>query len=134
MRYQRAEIPLKLNSFAAARLFFSGCFAEQDPASESLWVAHLDDDGRCLHVSRYLGDMCSVGLPLRDIILDAARHASAAIVLAHNHPSGSADPSESDLRATRWLAAVAQAIDCRLADHLVFGGTECASFRKLGYL
>lgn len=134
MRYQRAEIPLKLTGVAAARRFFSGCFAEQGPDQESLWVAHLDAEARCLHLSRHPGDACGVEFPLREIVVDAARHGSAAILLAHNHPSGDARPSDSDLRATRRLAAAAEALDCRLLDHLVFAGAECTSMRRLGYL
>lgn len=134
MRYQRAELPLKLDHFAAARGFFSGCFAEQESPTECLWVAHLDDEGRCLHVSHHEGDAGGVSMPLRHIILDAARHGSAAILLAHNHPSGDPRPSDSDLRATRRLATAAEALDCRLVDHLVFAGAECTSLRGLGYL
>lgn len=134
MRYQRAEPPLKLDGAAAARSFFSGCLAEQDPRHESLWVAHLDDEDGCLHVSRHDGDVGGVGMPLRSIILDAARHGSAAILLAHNHPSGDPSPSESDLQATRRLAAVSAALGCRLVDHLVFAGDRCNSMRALGYL
>ena len=134
MRYQRAEPPLKLDGAAAARSFFSGCFAEQDPTQESLWVVHLDGQARCLHVSRHDGDRGAVGMPVRSIVLDAARHGSAAIVLAHNHPSGDPSPSESDLHATRQLAAVSRALGCRLVDHLVFAGDCCTSLRALGYL
>ena len=36
-----------------AAVFFAGCFADSDPQRESLWVAHLDDQARCLHVSRH---------------------------------------------------------------------------------
>jgi len=134
MRYQRAEVPLKLDGLAAAREFFSGCLAEQDAGSESLWVAHVDNHGRCLHLSRHEGDLDGVELPVRTIILDAARHGSAAILLAHNHPSGDSRPSASDLRATRRLATAAEALDCSVLDHLVFAGTECTSLRRLGYL
>ena len=134
MRCQRAEIPLKLTGVAAARDFFAGCFAEQKPDLESLWVAHLDDESRCLHLSRYLGDACGLDFPLREIIVDAAIHASGSLLLAHNHPSGDSQPSDSDLRATRRLASVAEALDCRLIDHLVFAGSQCTSMRRLGYL
>ena len=134
MRYQRAELPLKLDGPAAARAFFAGCFAEQDPKVEYLWVAHLDHQTRCLHLERHDGDSSEVDFPLRDIILDAAQHGSAGIVLAHNHPSGDARPSDSDLRATRRLASAAEALDCKVVDHLVFAGTECTSMRDLGYL
>ena len=134
MQYQRVELPLKLDGLVAARSFFGGCFAEQGSARESLWVAHLDERARCLHLSCHEGDAEGVGFPLRDIIMDAARHASAAILLAHNHPSGDPRPSESDLRATRRLATAAEALDCRLLDHLVFAGEKCTSLRRLGYL
>ncbi len=134
MRYQRAELPLKLDGLTAARDFFAGCFADSDPAQESLWVAHLDDRACCLHVSRHQGDETGAIFPLKQIIGDAAMHGSAGIVLAHNHPSGDARPSDSDCRATRRLASAAEALDCTILDHLVFAGTECSSFRKLGLL
>jgi DNA repair protein RadC len=134
MRYQRAELPLKLNGLAAARDFFAGCLAEEDPRRESLWVAHIDEQARCLHVSCHDGDETGAAFPIRDIILDAAEHGSAGIVLAHNHPSGDPRPSDSDCRATRRLATAADAIDCAVLDHLVFAGNECTSLRRLGYL
>ena len=134
MRYQRAEPPLKLDGLASARAFFSGCMADSDPSRESLWVAHVDGQARCLHLSRHDGDQAGAHFPLRDIIADAAAHGSAGIVLAHNHPSGDATPSNSDCRATRRLASAAEAIDCTILDHLVFAGTDCASFRQMGLL
>jgi DNA repair protein RadC len=134
MRYQRAELPLKLDGLAAARDFFAGCLAEGDPRREGLWVAHVDNLARCLHVSCHEGDETGAAFPIRTIILDAAEHGSAGIVLAHNHPSGDPRPSESDCRATRRLATAAEAIDCAVLDHLVFGAGECTSLRRLGYL
>jgi DNA repair protein RadC len=134
MRYQRAELPLKLDGLAAARDFFAGCMADVDPTRENLWVAHVDEEARCLHISRHAGDETGAQFPLREIIADAAAHGSAGIVLAHNHPSGDPRPSESDFRATRRLAAVAEALDCTVLDHLVFAGAECTSLRRLGYL
>jgi DNA repair protein RadC len=134
MRYQRAELPLKLNGLAAAREFFAGCLADGDPSRESLWVAHVDDQARCVHVSRHSGDEVGATFPLRDIIADAAEHGSAGIVFAHNHPSGDARPSDSDCRATRRLAIAAEALDGTVLDHLVFAGRDCRSLRKLRYL
>jgi DNA repair protein RadC len=134
MRYQRAEHPLKLDGLAAARQFFAGCFAEFDAARESLWVAHVDDQARCLHVSCHQGDETGMHFPLKTIITDAAQHNSTGIILAHNHPSGDPRPSDSDCGATRRLASAAEAIDCTVLDHLVFAGTECTSLRRLGYL
>jgi DNA repair protein RadC len=134
MRYQRAELPLKLDGLAAAREFFAGCLAEEDSSRETLWVAHVDDEARCLHVSYHPGNESQADFPIREIIADAVNHGSAGIVVAHNHPSGDARPSESDFRATRRLATAAQALDCAVLDHLVFGGDDCTSLRRLGYL
>lgn len=134
MRYQRAELPLKLDGLASAREFFAGCFAEYDVHHESLWVAHVDEQARCLHISCHEGDESGMRFPLRSIIVDAARHRSAGIILAHNHPSGDARPSDSDCRSTRRLASAAEALDCAVLDHLVFAGAECTSLRRLGYL
>ena len=134
MRYQRAELPLKLDGLAVAQRFFAGCMSDADPTRESLWVAHLDEQARCVHLSRHSGDESGSDFPLKQIVADAATHGSAGIVLAHNHPSGDPRPSDSDCRATRRLAAAAEALDCVIVDHLVFAGTQCSSFRKLGLL
>ena len=134
MRYQRAEHPLRLDGLAAAKSFFAGCFAECDRNRETLWVAHVDDQAQCIYVSSHLGEEAGADFPLRDIIADAAELRSAGIVLAHNHPSGNPQPSDSDCRATRRLASAAEALDCTVVDHLVFAGDECTSFRTMGLL
>ena len=134
MRFQRAEFPLKLDGLARARAFFLGCIQDSDPARESLWVAHLDDCANCVHLTRHSGDENGTDFPLRAIISDAALHGSSGIVLAHNHPSGDPTPSDGDRRSTRRLACAAEALDCAIVDHLVFGGGGCTSFRQLGLL
>jgi DNA repair protein RadC len=132
--YQRAENPLKLDGVQAARSFFEGCIADADPSRESLWVAHVDGEARCLHLTRHEGDESGAHFPMKAILSDALRHHSAGIVLAHNHPSGDARPSESDCRVTRRLAAAAEMFDCAILDHLVFAGSDCTSLRRMGLL
>jgi DNA repair protein RadC len=134
MRFQRAEHPLKLDGLQAAQRFFASCLADCDPERESLWVAHVDREANCLHFSRHAGDGAAANFPVGEIIADAARHGSAGIILAHNHPSGDPRPSEADCRATRRLATAAEALDCFVLDHLVFAGERCTSFRQAGLL
>ena len=134
MRIQRAESPALLNGHEAARRFFASYLEVQDPSREQLWVAHVDEATRCLHVERYEGDLTSVGIPVREIVVDAARLGSAGVVLAHNHPSGDARPSAADHRATRKLARAGEAIDLTILDHLIFAGNECSSMRRMGLL
>ena len=135
MRYQRTQSPARLDGHDAARRFFADCFdGAPKGGKEMLWVAHVDRDARCLELSSHDGGPEQVSLPVREIISDAARLGSAGIVLAHNHPSGDASPSAADCRATRRLAQAAEALDLAIVDHLVFAGTECRSFRRMGLL
>jgi DNA repair protein RadC len=134
MRYQRAEPPALLNGHEAARRFFSSCFQGENRRSEQLLVAHVDDSTRCLHVERYGGATSSVALPIREIMADAIRLGSAGIILAHNHPSGEATPSDADFRATRKLALAGEALDLEVLDHLIFANRECCSMRRMGLL
>lgn len=133
MRYQRAESPAHLNGHDAARRFFSPCFGEHSEL-ERLWVAHLDDSAQCIHLECYDGERESVGLPVREIMIDAARLGSVGVVLAHNHPSGDARPSYADCRATRKLALAGEAMDLAILDHLVFAAGDCSSMRRMGLL
>jgi DNA repair protein RadC len=137
MKVQRAESPAILAGHDAARDFFSTCFAGPDArVNEMLWVAHVDDRARCIHLGRYgAGDESAVDLPVRRIIADAARLGSAGLLLAHNHPSGDATPSASDCQATRTLARAAEAIDLTVVDHLIFARRgQCQSLRRMGLL
>ncbi len=134
MLHQRAESPLLLNGFEAARRFFADCLAETDTTREHLWVAHVDDQARCIHLSRHDGDQGGSTLPLRQVIADASIHGSAGVILAHNHPSGDPTPSAADQRITRRLALAGEAIDLAVLDHLVISGAQCSSMRAMGLL
>lgn len=133
MRYQRTQVPLRIDGLEAAREFFAGCLAESGARHPSLWVAHVDEESRCLHVSCHEGEE-EQDFPIQTIIEDAATHHSAGIVLAHNCSSSELRPSERDFGVTRRLAVAAEALDCTLLDHLVFAGAQCTSMRRLGFL
>ena len=74
---QRAEIPVALTGVDASRTFFAPCFASTD--MERLWVAHVDEDARCIHLASYEGGIDSVDIPVRAIIGDAIRLDSAGM-------------------------------------------------------
>lgn len=129
---QRAEQPVALTGVEASRAFFAPSL--EGRTAERLLVAHLDEEPRCIHLASYDEDAQWDGFPVRAIINDAIRLDSAGVVLARNHPGADAQPSSSEKAATRALAAAAEAIDLTLLDHLVFGGSDCSSFRRLGLL
>jgi DNA repair protein RadC len=133
MGVQRNALPAILAGHRATQVFFAFC-VEGGAVDESLWVAHVDGQARCLHLGRYDGGSNAVGLPVRHMLADALRLGSAGVLLAHNHPSGDPTPSASDCRATRVLACAGEAMDFAVVDHLVFAGDECRSFRRMGLL
>ena len=66
----------------------------------------------------------------RQILEVALVHRAAAFILAHNHPSGEAAPSEADRELTKRIAAAAESVGVRLVDHLVLGQHSMYSFRE----
>jgi len=70
----------------------------------------------------------------REVLRRALELNAAALILAHNHPSGIAEPSASDLALTRDLGDLLKKIDVRLLDHLVVGKGAEVSFAERGLL
>ena len=70
----------------------------------------------------------------REVVKAALRRNAAAVILAHNHPSGVADPSEADLRLTSALVQALALVDIRVLDHFVVAGTQVHSFAEHGQL
>ncbi len=70
----------------------------------------------------------------REIVKAALRHNAAAVVLAHNHPSGIADPSSADEVITARIKDALELMDVRTLDHIVIAGNDSVSFSERGLL
>jgi len=70
----------------------------------------------------------------REVVIRALHHNAAAVILAHNHPSGIAEPSRADIGLTRRLADALALVDIRVPDHLVIGDGQAVSFAERGLL
>jgi DNA repair protein RadC len=70
----------------------------------------------------------------REILKRALELNAAALVLAHNHPSGDPEPSPADNAFTRRINSALELVDIRLLDHFVVGGGECVSFAERGLI
>jgi DNA repair protein RadC len=68
------------------------------------------------------------------VVRQAFLHNSSAVIFAHNHPSGIADPSEADEIITRRLKDALALLDVRVLDHVVVGDGRCVSFAERGLL
>ncbi|MBH3133360.1 DNA repair protein RadC [Serratia marcescens] len=86
------------------------------------------------HETLFRGTIDSTQVHPREVVKSALRHNAAAVVLAHNHPSGHAEPSEADRRITARLKDALALVDIRLLDHLVIGGMDIVSFAERGWL
>lgn len=70
----------------------------------------------------------------REVVKAALRHNAAAVILAHNHPSGVSEPSAADRHLTQRLVQALATVDIRVLDHLVIGDGPPASFAERGWL
>ena len=82
----------------------------------------------------FYGTIDGASVHPREVVKNAIRHNAAAVILAHNHPSGVAEPSTADQRLTQRLKDALSLVDVRLVDHIVVGGSGAASFAELGLL
>jgi DNA repair protein RadC len=115
-----AEPPSVRDPASAARLIHPLTHALQQ---EVFWTLLLDTKNRLIgqpvEASRGLLDASPVHP--REVFSKAIRHGAAAVILAHNHPSGDATPSAEDLRVTRQLIEASRVLGIRVLDHIIVG-------------
>lgn len=70
----------------------------------------------------------------REVVRKAIDHNAAAVILAHNHPSGVAEPSQADIHITRRLREALSLVDVRVLDHVIIGDGESVSLAERGHL
>ena len=70
----------------------------------------------------------------REVIKSCLKHNASAVILYHNHPSGTPEPSASDIQVTARIATLLVELDVRLVDHVVVGASEQISFAERGLL
>lgn len=102
---------------------------------EIFMAIFLDNQNRVLKHSRlFSGTINQVEVHPREIVREAIKVNAAAVILAHNHPSGSAEPSKADRIITERVVKCCQFMDIRVLDHLVIGRGEYVSFAERGWI
>ena len=103
--------------------------------NEAAYQICLDGKGKLLACRRLgEGSVSAVVLDIRKIVENAILYSASSVILAHNHPSGIALPSQEDQAVTLRAKAALEAIDVRLEDHIVVADNDFISFHQSGFL
>ncbi|MBC3379030.1 DNA repair protein RadC [Serratia fonticola] len=98
-------------------------------------VVYLDNQHRLLACETlFTGSIRSTEVHPREVVKVALRHNAAAVILAHNHPSGMAEPSQADRIITDRVKTALALVDVHVLDHLIIGGLDVVSFAERGWL
>ena len=94
----------------------------------------LDNQHRVITFKQmFRGTIDGASVYPREVVKEALAHNAAAVIFAHNHPSGVAEPSQADQQITKRLKEALALVDVRVLDHLVVG-QEVVSFAERGLL
>ena len=98
-------------------------------------VLFLDGQHRLLKLEEmFHGTLAQTSVYPREVVRRAIAHNAGAVILAHNHPSGVAEPSRADEYLTQTLKSALHLVDVRVLDHLVVGQGTVMSFAERGLL
>lgn len=108
-------------------------FAGQE--HETFVVMFLDAQLRLLSAHElFRGTLTQTSVYPREVVKAALKENAACVILAHNHPSGIADPSQADRNLTQALTSSLALVDVKVMDHFVVAGSKVVSFAELGLL
>ncbi len=98
-------------------------------------VLFLDAHQRLIAMEElFRGTLAQASVYPREVVVRALHHGAAAVVLAHNHPSGLVQPSGADQALTQALRAALALVDVKVLDHMIVGPGQALSMAERGYL
>ncbi len=104
-------------------------------AHEVFACLFLDNRHRVIEYQElFRGTIDGASVHPREVVKEAIRWNAAAVIFAHNHPSGVAEPSQADLRITKRLQDALDLIDVRVLDHIIVGEQDGTSFAERGLI
>jgi len=107
----------------------------RDTPHELFCCLHLDNRHRLIAFDElFRGTIDGASVHPREVVKQALARNAAAVILAHNHPSGVAEPSQADELVTRRLREALQLVDIRVLDHMIVADNGCLSFAERGLL
>lgn len=122
-----------LNSSTLAGEYAISLFAGR--TYEAFYVICLDSQNRVNKAELvHEGTINEAPVYPRIIVETALRHQANSVILAHNHPGGSLNPSREDIEVTRRIVTAFNAISIRVVDHIIVGGDKYMSFAERGLI
>lgn len=122
-----------LTSPAAVRGYLR--LAMQHLGHECFYCVFLDAQNRVIEAHElFRGTLTQTSVYPREVVKHALAHNAASVILAHNHPSGVAEPSLQDQALTRTLAEALSLVDVKVLDHFIVAPGACLSFAERGLL
>lgn len=107
----------------------------RDEAYEQFVLVHLDNQHRVIKSETlFKGTIDSAAVYPRVVVDSVIKNRAAAVIFAHNHPSGVSEPSRSDIVLTERLKDALALIDVRTLDHFIVGRTDVVSFAERGLI
>lgn len=104
-------------------------------AHEVFAVLFLDSQHRLIQMDElFRGTLTQTSVYPREVVLHALQRQAAAVVLAHNHPSGTVQPSRADEALTQTLKSALALVDVRVLDHVIVGPGQALSMAEQGLL
>lgn len=82
----------------------------------------------------FRGTLDGASVHPREVVIEALKHQAASVILAHNHPSGVAEPSQADEFITHRLRDALSLVDIRVLDHIIVANNSTVSFAERGIL
>ena len=102
---------------------------------EEFWIVYLNNANKVLHTAQMSkGGITGTLVDVRLVMKQALELGAVALILAHNHPSGTLKPSSADKQITKKLSTAANALDVKVLDHLIITQKEYFSFADEGVL
>lgn len=102
---------------------------------EEFMVLYLNQQNQLIaHEALFTGTISSTEVHPREVVKRALYFNAAAVIVAHNHPSGDTTPSQADKAITQRLVQALALVDIRVPDHLIVGGNQILSFAEHGLL
>lgn len=111
------------------------CLQLSEQQREVFSCLFLDSQHRLIEYQElFVGTIDGCSVYPREVVKAALQVNAAAVIFAHNHPSGVAEPSQADERITRRLKDALSVMDIRVLDHFVVGAGEIVSFAERGLI